>query len=69
MLNMQQRYDYNDIIKGFGILSVVFLHTTDFHGVLIYALPAFFIVSGYLFHPTDGKDEFLKSFNRILIPI
>lgn len=65
---MQKRYNYIDIIKGLGILSVIFLHTTDFHGVLIYALPAFFLVSGYLFHPTDSKDEFLKSFNRILVP-
>lgn len=65
---MQQRYNYIDIIKGIGILSVIFVHTTDFHGILIYTLPAFFIISGYLFHPTDSKDEFFKSFNRILIP-
>ena len=33
-----------DILKGMGILSIIYAHTTDHKGVFIYAVPLFFIL-------------------------
>ena len=58
-----------DILKGIGILSIIYAHTTDNKGVFIYAVPLFFILSGYLHKPTnDFKSFFYKSLRRIIVP-
>lgn len=58
-----------DILKGIGILSIIFVHTTDKKGVFIYAVPLFFMLSGYLHKPMKDLTSFLmKSVRRMLIP-
>lgn len=58
-----------DILKGIGILSIIFAHTTDKKGVFIYAVPLFFILSVYLHKPMKDLTSFLmKSVRRMLIP-
>ena len=58
-----------DILKGMGILSIIYAHTTDHKGVFIYAVPLFFILSGYLHRPMDDfKFFFKKSLQRMLVP-
>lgn len=58
-----------DILKGIGILSIMYAHTTNYAGVFIYAVPLFFIISGFLHHPTDDFNHFfLKSAKRMLLP-
>ena len=65
----KQRLLWIDILKGIGILSIIFAHTTDDKGVFIYAVPLFFILSGYLHRPTeDFKSLFRKSVQRMLVP-
>ena len=72
MLNSKaekQRLIWIDILKGIGILSIIFAHTTDNKGVFIYAVPLFFILSGYLHRLTeDFKSLFRKSAQRMLVP-
>lgn len=66
---MKQRYVWLDAIKGIGILSVIFLHTMENMSLLLYAMPLFFIVSGYLHRPVpDMKSFFLKNAKRMLLP-
>lgn len=58
-----------DILKGMGILSIIYAHTTDHKGVFIYAVPLFFILSGYLHRPMDDfKFFFKKNVQRMLVP-
>lgn len=65
----KQRLFWIDILKGIGILSIIFAHTTDNKGVFIYAVPLFFILSGYLHQPNkDLKIFFKKNVQRMLVP-
>lgn len=66
---MKQRYIWLDTIKGIGILSIIFQHTTEHMSLLLYAVPLFFMVSGYLYKPVhDMKSFFLKNVRRMLLP-
>lgn len=64
-----KRYLWIDALKGLGILSVMFVHVTDFKGPFLYALPLFFIVSGYLSSEKYDLGTFLKrAFMRLMVP-
>lgn len=71
----ENRYDFIDIAKGFGILSVVWAHILlvgNSHRI-IYAfhMPLFFFLSGFLFdeHKYPSFNNFIKKrFKRLIIP-
>jgi fucose 4-O-acetylase-like acetyltransferase len=72
---MQQRIAWIDILKGIGILLVVFGHITPDGTVktFIYSfhMPLFFFVSGYVFDPyrhPQYRDFFKKRFKSIILP-
>lgn len=65
----KQRLVWIDIMKGIGIISVIYAHSTGHIGVFIYAIPLFFMLSGYMHKPSeDIRSFFLKTFRRMLIP-
>jgi len=72
---MQQRIAWIDILKGIGILLVVFGHITPdgTAKTFIYSfhMPLFFFVSGYVFDPyrhPQYRDFFIKRFKSIILP-
>ncbi len=70
---MSHRIDWIDMLKGLGIILVVFGHTAhakDTIRILIYSfhMPMFFIISGYLFKTKDKYKNFLKKFMTLLLP-
>ena len=63
------RQTWIDILKGIGILSVMWVHITGQHGLFIFALPLFFILPGYLYHPQPCLSYYLKkTVKRLLVP-
>ena len=69
------RYDFIDIAKGFGILSVVWAHIllVGWTHKIIYAfhMPLFFFISGFLFNKSKYPSfhSFIsKRFKRLIIP-
>lgn len=61
-----------DILKGIGILLVVFNHVSWGKEVFIYIqsfhMPLFFVVSGYLWKPKSTKDILKKRAKTLLMP-
>ncbi|MFD0836287.1 acyltransferase family protein [Mariniflexile aquimaris] len=70
--NNKEIIPWIDVIKGFGILSVVIGHI--FNGVVshimfIFHMPLFFFISGYLLKPTSEFSQyFKKKVVHLLIP-
>jgi fucose 4-O-acetylase-like acetyltransferase len=70
---IQNRLNYIDVCKGFGIFSVVFCHIF-YRGTLnnigyLYHMPLFFFISGYLFKiRSDQKKFFVNKFKQFMIP-
>lgn len=69
---MKDRDQSLDVLKGIGMLAVVFGHV---HGGLpsrmlyIFHMPLFFIVSGYLFRPSLRWRDALKKYSvRLVVP-
>ena len=64
--------DWIDILKGIGILTVVYAHIhkgtiTDF--IYLFHMPLFFFISGYLSKPTTQyKKYFSKKATHLLLP-
>ena len=65
---MKRRYEWIYILKGIGIISVIIVHVTDWKNLFVYALPLFFILSGYLFTPQAILGYVSKMSKRLLIP-
>lgn len=68
---MTDRYDYIDLLKGFGILLVVWAHTNSFLFKEIYAfhMPLFSFLAGiFAFKKETFKVVFVKKFRTLLIP-
>lgn len=66
---MKQRIVWIDVLKGVGILSIMFQHVTEHMNLLLYAVPLFFMVSGYLHKPvSDLKSFFVKNVRRMIVP-
>ena len=72
---MRQRIRWIDVLRGIGIISIVFSHTLQNVGItskILYSfhVPLFFFVSGLLF--SDGQTSFskllIKKAKRILVP-
>lgn len=61
---MNSRISYLDILKGFGIIFVIFGHVTHNHILREYIwnfhMPLFFFISGLLHNSTVIFKEFLK---------
>lgn len=57
-----------DILKGIGILAVVWGHFTSDRFVCVFHMPLFFIVSGFLQKPRDTWKCLRYSFLRLMVP-
>lgn len=64
----KQRILWIDCLKGIGILSVVFVHITGRMALFVYAIPLFFMLSGYLFHKQPIADYAIKTARRMVVP-
>lgn len=64
-----ERIDYIDLLKGFAILWIIWIHTThpDFVGGP-YRIPIFFFASGIFFKKRKFKEFFIKRLNTLIIP-
>lgn len=56
------------MVKGIGIISVVFGHVYTDRFVYIFHVPLFFMLSGFLFKPSDTKTYIQKNTIRYIIP-
>ena len=70
----KERLDYVDILKGIGILLVIFSHSGAEGGAMLYVggvfIPLFFIASGYTYkHKEESFVPFLaKRARKLLVP-
>lgn len=66
-----QRIQWIDSAKGFGILLVVYAHLFEFGTSLIYLfhMPLFFILSGITFREESLTDCLIKKGRSLLLPI
>lgn len=64
----KQRILWIDCLKGIGILSVVFVHITGRMALFVYAIPLFFMLSGYLFHKQPIAGYAIKTARRMVMP-
>lgn len=64
-----ERIDYIDLLKGFAILWIIWIHTThpDFVGGP-YRIPIFFFASGIFFKKRKFKEFLTKRLNTLIIP-
>ncbi|NLG83320.1 MAG: acyltransferase family protein [Firmicutes bacterium] len=64
------RKDYLDLMKGLGILLVVWGHTMVPRSAYIYSfhMPLFFFVSGFLFHERPAGEFFLRKIKGLYVP-
>lgn len=75
---MAKREAWLDAAKGVGILFVVLAHTAGAgpgawdaifaHGVLLFHMPLFFIISGYVYRPTARGELFWKKISSLAVP-
>ena len=74
------RISYIDIIKGIGILMVIFQHCTSIdegnlilssfsRGILTYHMPLFFFASGLVVKDTNSDIFYSKKVKSLLIPV
>lgn len=66
-----QRIQWIDSAKGFGILLVVYAHLFEFGTSLIYLfhMPLFFILSGITFREESLTDCLIKKGRSLLLPL
>ncbi|MDD6889863.1 MAG: acyltransferase family protein [Bacteroidales bacterium] len=64
----EHRILWIDCLKGIGILSVMFVHITGRKELFAYAIPMFFVLSGYLFHKQPVANYVLKTTRRMVVP-
>lgn len=69
-IDAKDRYDFIDLIKGIGILLVVWGHTMIPRSVYIYSfhMPLFFFVSGYLHRDKPAGAYFAGKVRRLYFP-
>ena len=65
---MKQRDVWIDIVKGIGILSVVFGHVLQSHIVYLWHMPLFFVLAGWNYHAVDTGRYIKKLTKRLLLP-
>lgn len=66
----REQYGFIDLIKGIGIVLVVWGHTMMPRSVYIYSfhMPLFFFISGYLHRDKPPAEYFSGRFRRLLLP-
>lgn len=66
----ESRYDYVDLLKGIGILLVVWGHSVAPRSVYLYSfhMPLFFFLSGYLHKDKPFKQFVVRKFNTLYVP-
>ena len=71
-LNMKEtkkRKVWIDVVKGIAILFIVFYHNPVATQNVLFAIPVFFFISGYLFNPNvTSRALFKRRFNSLLRP-
>ena len=73
-MRTKTRLDYLDVLKGIGILLVIFGHLMEppeFPRILIYSfhMPAFMAVSGYLvYRPQAKRVDLSRRFLQLMVP-
>ncbi|MGE5581939.1 MAG: acyltransferase family protein, partial [Bacillota bacterium] len=69
-INNLERYDFINLLKGFGILLVVWGHTMIPRSFLIYSfhMPLFFFISGFLYKYKPWKEFIVGKVNRLYLP-
>jgi fucose 4-O-acetylase-like acetyltransferase len=69
---MKKKVLWIDILKGFGIISVVVGHVlprADLDFIYLFHMPLFFVISGYLFKASHDYKEFaIKKAFALLVP-
>jgi len=70
---MNKRYDFIDLVKGIGIITVIIYHIKIpllyQTCITYYMLPVFYICSGIFFSRYNSKKTFfLKKINNLIIP-
>lgn len=67
---MNNRIDWIDAAKGYGILLVIFGHIHHFSYIYSFHIPLFFIISGYTYkqNPFGFKDFLTKKIKTLIIP-
>ena len=70
---MESRDRSLDILKGMGIILIIFAHSLGWKHILypfIYSfhVPLFFVLSGYFYKLSNFRTQFNKDFRRLLIP-
>lgn len=65
-----KRLDFVDLLKGFGILFVVFGHMTVYGKAYIYSfhMPLFAFIAGFFFKEIDFYNFLFKKVKRLLVP-
>lgn len=69
----ENRVTQLDIVKGIGIILVIFGHLAErnqISRILVYSfhMPLFFAISGYLSKPTTIKEIFKKGIRKLVLP-
>jgi fucose 4-O-acetylase-like acetyltransferase len=69
-MEKSRRSEYIDILKGIGIVSVVYSHCNLWGGYIVccFMLPIFFFVSGYLFKERSIKEFVIKKVMSLYVP-
>lgn len=70
MTLVQRRVDFIDLIKGYGIILVVWGHTFSPRSVYLYSfhMPLFFFVSGFLFKEKPFSEFIMAKIKRLYLP-
>lgn len=70
MINKNERLDYIDIFKALLIVSVVVGHSCAYRVLHIIAsvhMPAFFVLSGFFYSPSETRIQ-LRKCSRMILP-
>lgn len=72
---VKKRIEYLDIVRGIGILYMIFGHITYYekfdHYIHAFHMPLFFFISGFFFHHYENlswKEFMLKITKKLLVP-
>lgn len=66
--HIKNRIQWVDILKGIGIMAVVFGHYYTERFPYIFHMPLFFIASGFFAKYTPPRQLAIKTFQRLIIP-
>lgn len=69
-MEQSKRNDYIDVLKGIGIISVVYYHCNLWGGYIVscFMLALFFFVSGYLYKERSFREFIVKKIKSLYLP-